>query len=122
NGKPIRVFTDQLRSPTYVADLAGGLERIIRFGRTGVFHVSGREYMSLFEFAVAIAEEFGLDKSLISPVTAGDLPLPAARPPKTGFIILKAETELGYRPRLLAESLRDLRSRIEPAVPYTEQQ
>jgi len=121
NGKPIRVFTDQLRSPTYVADLAGGIERVIRFGRTGVFHISGRENISLFEFAIAIAEEFQLDKSLISPVTSSDLPLPAARPPKTGFIILKAETELGYRPRLLAASLRDLHSRIEPEVPHTSQ-
>ncbi len=122
NGKPIRVFTDQLRSPTYVADLANGIERVIRLDRTGVFHVSGREYMSLYEFAVAIAEEFHLDKSLISPVTADEVQLPAARPSKTGFIILKAETELGYRPRLLAESLRDLHSRIETAVPQASQQ
>jgi len=122
NGKQIRVFTDQLRSPTYVADLARGIERVIRLGRTGVFHISGRECMSLYEFADAIAEEFQLDRSLISPITAGDLQLQAARPPRTGFIILKAETELGYRPRLLAESLRDFHSKIEPAVPHTSQQ
>jgi dTDP-4-dehydrorhamnose reductase len=117
--KPIRVFGDQFRSPTYVADLASGIERLIRFGRTGVFHVSGREYMSLYDFALIVADEFDLDKSLISEVTSNDLKLAAPRPPKTGFIILKAETELGYQPRPLSESLRDLRSRIEPKVPHT---
>ncbi|MFC2086058.1 dTDP-4-dehydrorhamnose reductase [Bacteroidota bacterium] len=118
-GKPIRVFTDQLRSPTYVADLANGLERIIRLNRTGVFHVSGREYMSLFEFAQSVAKAFDLDSSLISPVTREDFQLVAERPPKTGFIILKAETELGYRPHALADSLRDLRSRIDSHIPHT---
>jgi len=120
-GKSIRVFTDQHRSPTYNADLANGIERIIRFGRTGVYHISGREYMSLFDFAEAIADAFELDKSLISPVTSDELQLAAARPPKTGFIILKAETELGYRPRPLEESLRDLRARVQPEVPHTSQ-
>lgn len=117
-GRPIRVFSDQYRSPTYVADLAGGIERIIRFGRSGVFHLSGREFMNLYEFALAVAKAFDLDESLISPVTGDELQLTAPRPPKTGFIILKAETELGYRPRPLADSLRDLRMRIEHEVPH----
>lgn len=118
-GKPIRVFEDQLRSPTYVADLADGIERMVRFGRTGVYHISGREYMTLHEFAVALAEEFDLDPSLITPVTCDDLKLGAPRPPRTGFIILKAETELGFRPRDLRTALRDLRTRIRSAVPST---
>lgn len=115
---PIRVFSDQYRSPTYVADLAAGIERIIRFGRSGVFHLSGREFLNLYEFALAIAEEFDLDESLISPVTSGEFKLTAPRPHKTGFIILKAETELGYRPRPLADSLRDLRMRIEQEIAH----
>jgi dTDP-4-dehydrorhamnose reductase len=118
-GKPIRVFTDQMRSPTYVADLADGISRVARFGRSGVYHVSGREYMSLFDFALEIADEFELDRSLISPVTSEELKLAAPRPPRTGFIILKAETELGYRPRSLKAALKDLRSRIETGVPHT---
>ena len=118
-GNPIRVFSDQLRSPTYVADLARGVERVIRFGRSGVFHVSGRECMTIHDFAVAIAEEFELDRSLISPVTSADMNLVAPRPPKTGFIILKAETELGYRPQPLRAALQNLRDRIEQEVPHT---
>ena len=75
--------------------------------------------MSIYDFAVAIAEEFELDRSLISPVTASEMKLAAERPLKTGFIILKAETEFGYRPRPLREALQDLRTRIEQEVPYT---
>jgi dTDP-4-dehydrorhamnose reductase len=118
-GNPIRVFRDQMRSPTYVADLADGIERIIRFGRHGVFHLSGREYLSLYDFAIAIAEELELDKSLISPVTCEELQLEAERPPNTGFIILRAETELGYHPRPLRMALKDLRRRIGTKIPHT---
>lgn len=118
-GKPIRVFSDQMRSPTYVADLADGIERVVRLGRSGVFHISGREYLSLYEFAQTLAEELGLDGSLISPVTSSELQLTAPRPPKTGFIILRAETELGYRPRPLRTALLELGKRVLPKIPYT---
>jgi dTDP-4-dehydrorhamnose reductase len=118
NEKPIRVFNDQFRSPTYVVDLADGIERLVRFRRTGVYNLSGREFMTLYDFALTIADEFDLDKSLISPVTKDDMQLTAPRPPKTGFIILKAETELGYHPRPLRAALGDLRSRLEPVVPH----
>jgi dTDP-4-dehydrorhamnose reductase len=118
NARPIRVFNDQFRSPTYVVDLADGIERLIRFRRNGVYNLSGREFMSLYDFALTIADEFDFDESLISPVTKDEMQLAAPRPPKTGFIILKAETELGYRPRPLRSALADLRSRLEPVVPH----
>lgn len=114
--EPIRVVTDQFRSPTYAPDLADGIERIARFGKTGVFHLSGREILSVYDFARTIAEVFELDKSLIEPTDASHFPQPAARPPKTGFIILKAETELGYKPRPMRQALRHLGLRLGLAV------
>ena len=35
SGKRVNVFTDQLRSPTYVEDLANGIVRIIRYNKNG---------------------------------------------------------------------------------------
>jgi dTDP-4-dehydrorhamnose reductase len=115
-GSDIHVYMDQYRSPTYVIDLAQGIERLVRYNRSGVYHLSGRECVSIHDFAVEIAREFGFDTALIKPVSSNEMVRPAQRPLRTGFIILKAETELGFRPRPLRESLADLKSRIDLSV------
>ncbi|MBT8399489.1 MAG: NAD(P)-dependent oxidoreductase, partial [Rhodothermia bacterium] len=112
----ISVVTDQFRTPTYVDDLARGVERIVRFNKSGIYHISGRELMSVHEFAEIVAEVFELDPGLIDAVDASTFSQTAPRPPKTGFIILKAETELGFKPRSLREALTDLRTKIESRV------
>lgn len=111
-GEPIHVVTDQWRTPTYAPDLAAGLERLVRFNKGGIYHLSGREFLSVHAFACAIAEAFDFDPSLVRPTDASQFQQPAARPPRTGFIILKAETELGYRPRCLRDALRHLGTRL----------
>ena len=111
-GQEIKVVTDQWRTPTYAPDLADGIERIIRFQKQGVFHLSGREMFSIYELAIEVAEAFELDKKLIIPVDSTLFTQPAIRPPKTGFLILKAETELGYKPHAIKEALKDLSLRL----------
>lgn len=111
-GEPIHVVTDQWRTPTYAPDLAAGIERIVRFDKSGVYHLSGRELLSIYDFARTVAAVYDLDASLIHPTDGSRFQQPAARPPRTGFIILKAETELGYRPRSLRHALRHLGTRL----------
>ncbi len=114
--RSIAVVTDQIRTPTYVDDLANGVERVVRFNKTGVFHVSGREQISVHDFAVRIAETFELDTGLIRPADGTTFSQTARRPPTTGFIILKAETELGFKPRPMNSALKELRRRLEVDV------
>ncbi|MDQ7039856.1 MAG: dTDP-4-dehydrorhamnose reductase [Rhodothermus sp.] len=111
-GRRIRIVTDQWRTPTYVVDLATGIERIVRYNKHGIYHISGREFLTVYDFACLIADVFDLDRSLIEPVDSATLNQVAPRPPRTGFIILKAETELGYRPRSIPEALRHLGQRL----------
>ena len=105
SGQQIKVVDDQFRSPTLVEDLADGIIHIIMKGRTGVYNLSGPEQMSILDMVKQVADFWKLDAGLITPVDSGSLNQPAARPPKTGFIILKAQTELGYRPRTVREGL-----------------
>ncbi|NNF04670.1 MAG: SDR family oxidoreductase [Rhodothermales bacterium] len=116
-GETVNMVTDQFRTPTYAPDLADGIERIVRFGKSGVFHLSGREYMSIHEMATRVAEFFGFDSDLVQPTDASTFTQPAERPPKTGFIILKAETELGFKPRSFEESLAHLARELGYEVP-----
>ena len=111
-GEVINVVTDQWRTPTYAPDLAAGIEQIVRYGKTGIYHLSGRELVSIYDFAQTIAGVLDLDASLIHPTDGATFKQKAARPPRTGFIILKAETELGYKPHSLEAALGHLGARL----------
>ncbi len=105
-GEVIHVVDDQWRTPTYVRDLADGIVRLVDREKTGIFHLSGREMVTVHELAETVAEVFDFDASLIDPVSSDYFDDAVERPPKTGFIILKAETELEYDPHSLDEGLR----------------
>ena len=103
--KQIRIVTDQFNNPTFIDDLVQAISKIIEFERDGVYHIGGRDFLSRFEFAEKVAEYFNLEKNLIQPIETGELNQKARRPLKSGLITLKAETELGYKPHTLNESL-----------------
>ncbi|MFH0990193.1 MAG: dTDP-4-dehydrorhamnose reductase [bacterium] len=94
----IRCVDDQISNPTHVQDLAYSIVKIFELNRTGFYHVCGSETISRFDFAVKIAGIFDLDPSRIQQIHTSDLQQLALRPLVTGFITLKAETELGIKP------------------------
>lgn len=104
-GQRIRCATDMVGNPTYVADLSYALARIFELGRSGLYHVCGSDRISRFGFAQKIATAYGLDASLIQGVTTAELGRSAHRPLSSGFITLKAETELGYKPLSIDQAL-----------------
>lgn len=104
-GKPIRVVSDQWRTPTLVQDLAIGCKLIVDKQAAGVFHLSGKDLLTPYEMALAVAEDFGLDATLIEKVDADTFTQPAKRPARTGFVIDKAVRELGYKPRSFKEGM-----------------
>ncbi len=114
-GKPIAVVDDQFRSPTLAEDLADGVIAIMFRGKTGVYHISGPEIMSVYDIAVRVADHFKLDRSLISRTDSASLGQAAKRPPKTGFIILKAQTELDYNPCDFESALQIVAKQINAA-------
>jgi len=105
-GEEYNVVDDQLRTPTYVEDLARGIVSIIDKKATGVFHLSGKDILTPYQMAIETARHIKLDSSMIKKVTAASFSQPAKRPLKTGFIIDKARKELGYEPLSLEEGLK----------------
>ncbi len=69
NGEPYRGPTNVHRSPVYVEHLVDGIERLAEADHTGIHHVAGSDWVTMYEFAVAVAERFGLDTSLVIPGT-----------------------------------------------------
>ncbi len=95
--KSIKVVDDQFGNPTLVDDLAYAVLRIVEYDRNGLYHIAGSEIVSRYDFAIAIANQFGFDKKLIVPIKTAILKQSAPRPLRSGFITLKAEVELGIK-------------------------
>ena len=103
--KAIKVVTDQFRTPTLAEDLALGCWLIVNQKAEGIFHISGKDFLTPYEMAIKTADFFQLDKSLISQVDANNFIQPAKRPPRTGFILDKAMSVLGYNPVSFEEGI-----------------
>ncbi len=104
-GKPIQVVSDQWRTPTYVGDLARGIHAIITRGATGIYHISGRDFLTPYDMAIRTARLLSLDESLISKVDASTFTQPGRRPARTGFVIDKAIRDLDYNPISFEEGI-----------------
>lgn len=102
-GKSLPVVVDQWRSPTFAEDLARGCLAVAQRRAQGIYHISGGETLSVFDFVVRIARVFQLDASLIQPVSTESLAQLAQRPARTGFILDKARRDLAYEPTPLDE-------------------
>lgn len=105
-GESYNVVDDQIRTPTYVEDLAKGIVQIMQKKATGIFHLSGKDILTPYQMACKTADYLGLDKNLINRVTAAQFTQPAKRPLKTGFIIDKAKSRLGFDPASFDEGLK----------------
>ena len=105
-GEEYHVVDDQIRTPTYVEDLAKGIAAIIEKKATGVFHLSGQDVLTPYQMAIKTAEYLDLDSSVLKKATASNFSQPAKRPLKTGFNIDKARKELGFKPVSFEEGLK----------------
>lgn len=113
DGKNIKVVTDQWRTPTLAEDLAMGCFLIGQQEATGIFNISGKDFLTPYEMAIKTADYFGLDKSLIAQADASSFTQPAKRPPRTGFVLHKAQRVLGYKPHSFDEGIALLALQIQ---------
>ena len=88
-GERVNIVDDQIGSPTLAENLAQMLLALAGSDVSGVFHTAGSEVVSRLEFSRQIAETFGLDASLIDPITTAQLGQAAPRPLKAGLLVDK---------------------------------
>jgi dTDP-4-dehydrorhamnose reductase len=97
--------SDQFRTPTLAEDLAQGCALLAAKKAQGLYNISGRDFMSVFDLVYKVATYWKLDKSLLNISTSEGIKQPAKRPPITGFILDKAVRDLGYTPHSFEEGL-----------------
>lgn len=103
--EPYDVVDDQVRTPTYVEDLASGIIAILERKKTGIYHLSGKDIISPYAMAKAIAAYLKLNESLLRRVTTETFSQPAKRPLRTNLIIEKARKELNFEPLSFGQGL-----------------
>ncbi len=80
NGEPLRLFTDEFRTPLWLADAARMLIALARSGRTGLIHVSGPERLSRYDLIARCADLLGLPKANLVPISRLSILSPEPRP------------------------------------------
>ncbi len=111
-GEPVRIVDDQYGHPTLVDDLAEAIRRILAGKHPGTFHVCGADYVSRYDFARRLAEVFGFDSRLITPIKTADLKQRARRPLRSHFSLEKIRRELDFQPRGIEAGLQTLKQQL----------
>lgn len=112
SGQPYRAPTDVLRTPVYVEHLVDGIARIVEGQHPGILHVAGRDWVSMYDFATAIADAFNLDANLVQPADADSQARAGAstRPDRLGLDCRETMRRLNLEQPSLAEAIAALRA------------
>jgi dTDP-4-dehydrorhamnose reductase len=111
-GRPLRLFTDQYRTPLDVDSIAAAVASLLRTQGRGRYHLGGPERLSRHALGLRVGEVLGLPTAGITGVTREELPLAAPRPLDTSLDSGRAQREFGWVPRPLAAGIRE--GRAEP--------
>ena len=65
SGQPYYGPTNVYRTPVYVEHLVDGIAALVEGDHQGIHHVAGRDWVSMYDFGVAIADAFDLDRRLV---------------------------------------------------------
>lgn len=104
--RPVPGFCDVTFAPLLVNDLSEILLEMVGRALEGLYHVAGSGPLSKYDFAVACAETFGLDASLVRPSSVADAALRAARPRNIWLETARACGALGKPMPDVASGLR----------------
>jgi len=103
-GRPLRLFTDEFRTPVDVQSAAAGLLLLLQKA-SGIFHLGGAERISRFELGVRIAGILGASPQSLIPALQQGVSMAAARPADVSLVNRKAR-RLGYDPPPLDDAIR----------------
>ncbi len=90
--RPITLFTDEVRSPVWVKQLASALLELAGGQQTGNWHLAGPQPLSRYELGERLARAYGVDPAGITPGLGRDSGL--IRPRDLTLDVSKAQREL----------------------------
>jgi dTDP-4-dehydrorhamnose reductase len=118
-GRPVRLFTDEHRTPVDAASVADAVSRLLECSAAGRFHLGGPERLSRHALGQRVASVLGLDASRVEAARQAEHAGPDRRPPDVSLDATRAREELGWVPRPLDEAIREGRAAPPAAGPAT---
>lgn len=110
SGTRVNGFTDVYFCPLLVNRIAHLFAEMLTRDLHGLYHVFAADCLSKYQFGIEIAQRFGFDASLITPISVEDGNLQAARAPNLTMNTQKLATALGSPPPRVRDMLEDLHS------------
>lgn len=114
-GKQVRLFSDQLISPSFAGNVAEMIAELAQRRLGGIWNTAGGSVVDRVTFGRAFCTEFGFDPGLLVPSTLAEVAMLAPRPARCGLLTQKARQQLTARPLDLPESLRRFREECKAA-------
>jgi len=96
-GAKMRVPSDQYSNPTYAPELAAAVLDLAAADASGIYNVTGPDWLNRHEFALKACAAFGFDPAFIEPKLTSELGQAAARPLTAGMKTDKLAAALGRR-------------------------
>lgn len=109
-GAPFPGFADVVFAPLLANDLADAILDSLERGMAGVWHLAAADAVSKYDFARALAVEFGHDPELVTSARAADVGFRAPRPRDTSLDATRAAAALGRPLPTVGDGLRRFRA------------
>jgi dTDP-4-dehydrorhamnose reductase len=105
-GKPLKLFTDEYRTPVSGSAIAQGVLLALHH-EIPYLHLGGKEKLSRYEFGLKLVERLQLPAELIQPCRQADVPMAAPRPADVALDSALAFA-IGFAPGSIIEELQKL--------------
>jgi len=116
NKEQLKMFNDQVITPTFIDDIAQVIGFCIKNKPQGIYHCVGSTSLSPFQLAGKVADVFSLDNSLIKESSLQDFldKNPNARPRQKKMIISnhKLQQDFGIKMLTVDEGLKKIKKQL----------
>jgi len=107
-GAALTMFSDVYFTPILVNDAIDVVWELLNRGTQGIVHVGGAERISKHDFALQLADTFGLPHSHVTPLSIRDFDFQAIRPRDMSLSTAKAERLIGHAMPRVRDGLEKL--------------
>lgn len=108
-GKILKLFTDQYRSPVWSRDIADAIHRILTLGiNSQVYNVGGDTRINRYDLGIMAAGSFGWDEQKIIPVSMTGITADAPYLKDCSLNSDRLKNETGWNPTPLPAALKEV--------------
>jgi dTDP-4-dehydrorhamnose reductase len=107
-GNQVDIVDDQISRPTYAPDLGRACLEIAQRSLTGVYHATGPESLSRYEFVIDLADCYGFEHDLVSPISSEEFGQSADRPDDSSLDSRTLYDAVGFEFRSPREAFREM--------------